>query len=530
MNWVRSALLRGLDGHQGVNAAQGNLNRHKDETLDAEVERRDFASVLRQFGLAKGEEEPWVSDLAQGIGSPRWYRSLAFMLALIAVALALWPDFSAVQAAPDTRLSDDEREEYRSQMITPLALGADTGKRMGPSRLVVPLANAPERPMIELTATLGGDRSLSGMLRRAGVGAGDATRVQELIGGAFPVDEIEPSTGFRMKLGRRPAPAEPRPLENLTFRARFDLQLTVDRDGGPLALEKRVIRVDDTPLRITGKVGSGLYRSARAAGAPARSVQQFLKALDEAIDLDREVGANDDFDMIVAYKRAETGEVEVGDVLFAGLSRRGTSKAQMLRWGKDGKFYDANGAGELRSGLVAPSNGGITSRYGMRRHPILRYKRMHKGVDFRARTGSPIYAVTDGTVSYAGRNGGYGNFIKVNHGGGLQSGYAHLSRFAVSRGQRVRRGQVIGYAGSTGLSTGPHLHYELYRNGRNIDPLSVQFVVRAQLSDSELRDFRAKLIELKKVKPGAALEPLAPANPEPAAPVREIDLLSNAPS
>ncbi|MBB3989900.1 M23 family metallopeptidase [Croceicoccus naphthovorans] len=494
------------------------------------AERRDFATVLRQFGLKKGEEEPWVSDLADGIGSPRWYRSLAFMLVLIALALALWPDFNAVQAAPDTRLTEVERDEYRSQMITPLALGADTGKRMGPSRLVVPLASAPERPMIELTATYGKGDSLAAMLRRAGVGQADATRAEELISSAFPIDDIAGGTGFRMTLGRRAAPSQPRPLEELTFRARFDLQLTVDREGGPLALEQRVIRVDDTPLRITGKVGSGLYRSARAAGAPARSVQQYLKALDEAIDLDREVGAADNFDIIIAYKRAETGEVEVGDVLYAGLSRSGTAKAQMMRWGKDGKFYDADGAGEQRSGLVMPTNGAITSRYGMRRHPILRYKRMHAGVDFRARTGQPIYAVTDGTVASAGRNGGFGNFIKLNHGGGLQSGYAHLSRFAVSRGQRVKRGQVIGYAGSTGLSTGPHLHWELYRNGKHVDPLSVQFVIRAQLSDSELRDFRARLGELKKVKPGVALEPLVKPEDKPVEEVREIDRLSNAPS
>ena len=118
--------------------------------------------------------------------------------------------------------------------------------------------------------------------------------------------------------------------------------------------------------------------------------------------------------------------------------------------------------------------------------------------------------MTDGTVNYAGRHGGHGNFIRISHGGGLQSGYAHLSRFAVSSGQRVRRGQVVGYAGSTGLSTGPHLHYELYRGGRTIDPMSVKFVVRAQLSDEELRQFRARLIELKKTPVGEALKPLAP--------------------
>ena len=102
-------------------------------------------------------------------------------------------------------------------------------------------------------------------------------------------------------------------------------------------------------------------------------------------------------------------------------------------------------------------------------------------MDFGAGYGAPIYAVTDGVIAYAGRKGGYGNFVQINHGGGLATGYGHMSRIATSSGQRVRRGQIIGYVGSTGLSTGPHLHYELYRGGRAVNPMSVKFTQRAQL-------------------------------------------------
>lgn len=478
----------------------------------------------------KSLAEGWVGDLGADIGSARWFRSLGLLVALIIVTFAFWPDFSALHAAAPSRLTPEERDEYRSQMITPLALGADSGRRMGPSRLVVPLANAPERPVVELTATLGKDDTLAAMLRRAGVSGNDAARVADLVGGALPLEAITRGTSFDIRLGRRASPSQPRPLENLTFRARLDLELAVAREGGPLALERRVIRVDDTPLRITGTVGSGLYRAARAAGAPAKSVQQYLKAIGDVLDLNRDVGAGDQFDMIIDYKRAETGEVEVGDVLYAGIDRKGSPRAQLLRWGKDGRFYDANGQGEIREGLIRPVNGAVGSGFGLRRHPILKIRRPHNGLDFRARSGQPIFAATDGTVAMAGRNGGFGNFVKLNHGGGLATGYAHMSRIAVSRGQRVKRGQVIGYVGSTGLSTGPHLHYELYRNGRAIDPASVQFVVRQQLTASDLRQFRAQLVELKKVKPGAALESLAPARVQTAEPVREADRLSNAPS
>ncbi len=117
--------------------------------------------------------------------------------------------------------------------------------------------------------------------------------------------------------------------------------------------------------------------------------------------------------------------------------------------------------------------------------------------------------MTDGVVTIAGRHGGYGNFVKLNHGNGLGTGYGHMSRIAVRSGQRVRRGQVIGYIGSTGLSTGPHLHYELYRNGRAVNPSSVTFVTRALLEGKALADFRARVRSLTSIAPGAALTPIA---------------------
>lgn len=151
---------------------------------------------------------------------------------------------------------------------------------------------------------------------------------------------------------------------------------------------------------------------------------------------------------------------------------------------------------------------------------------MHSGLDFKASYGTPIYAVTDGTVAFAGRKGGYGNFVQLNHGGGLASGYGHMSRFAVTGGTHVRRGQIIGYVGSTGLSTGPHLHYELYRGGRAVNPMSVKFTQRAQLSGNDLARFKGRLNSLKSVKAGAALAPLRPTERVQEKPKREIDRLT----
>ncbi|BDW80920.1 hypothetical protein MACH24_03580 [Erythrobacter sp. Dej080120_24] len=470
-------------------------------------------------------------DLAEDIGSRRWFRGLGTMVALGAVAVAFWPSMAPLEARSAMPQGEEIRDEFRSQMIMPLALGADSGRRMGPTADVIPLENAPERPRIDMVATLAAGDSFASMLRRAGVSATDIGRVSALIGGAMPLSEIEPGTKMDIVLGRRPEPGAARPLDALKFRARFDLELEVGRQGadpetgigGDLALVRNIIRVDDTPLRVRGKVGSSLYRSMRASGVPASAVQDFLRALDDQIDLDREVRATDEFDIIIAYRRAATGERQAGQLLFAGLERDGKPKTQLMRWGKDGRFYEASGVGEQRRGLVAPVPGSISSSFGMRRHPILGYRRMHSGMDFRARHGTPIVAVTDGRVSSAGRAGGCGIAVRLDHGGGLSTRYCHMSRMAVRSGQEVRRGQVIGYVGSTGLSTGPHLHYEMYRNGRAINPASVDFVTRAVLSGTELIDFQRKLIELREIEPGAALEDLEPLPSEVKEPEREIE-------
>ena len=466
-------------------------------------------------------------DLAEDIGSARWFRGLGTMLGLGLAAISFWPDFSALEAATAMPMDRSERDEFRSQMILPLALGADSGRRMGATAAVVPLASTPERPMVKLTATLGKGDSFGRMLQRAGVGSGDAARVSDLIASAMPLSDLEPGTRFDVTLGRRAAAGKPRPLDQLDFRARFDLDIGVERKDGTLALERHPIAVDNTPLRITGRVGASLYRSARAAGVPVGAVQQYLKTIDQHLSLERDIAASDQFDIIVDYKRSAKGESEAGDLLYAGLERAGKPRLQLMRWGKQGRFYEASGVAKQTTRKFAPVAGRITSRFGMRRHPILGYKRMHSGVDFAARRGTPIHAVSDGVVTYSGRHGGHGNYVRLNHGSGLGTGYAHMSKIAVSSGTHVKAGQVIGYVGSTGLSTGPHLHFEVYRNGRKVNPLSVNFVVRDEIDKDELSAFKARLTQLRAVEPGAALASLAPKQAEGKEPRREIDRLDN---
>ena len=451
-------------------------------------------------------KHPLASDLAEHVGSTLWFRGLATIVGLIILAMMFWPRFAPVEAAPLAALDEASQAEFRAQSVRAFSAGATQGRHFAAGDAVVRLAAAPERPLIELSATIGENDSLPSMLQRAGLGTGDAGQVAAMVAGAVPLADIAAGTRFAITLGARESPSDPRPLTAIRFRPRFDLALAINRQSGRLTLARTPIAVDLAPLRLRGVIGGSLYRSARAAGAPPSAVQDYLRAIDHAIPID-EIAPSDEFDLIVSYKHAADGAGQAGDLLYAGVLRGGQPRTQLLRWGPDETFTslaELSGAVQSAGGLFGvPVAGYITSGYGMRRHPILGYVRMHSGVDFAASWGSPIYAVTDGRVAYAGWHGGHGNYVRLDHGGGIATGYGHMSRIAVGPGMAVRRGQVIGYVGSTGLSTGAHLHYEVYRGGQTVDPMSVRLVQHQQTTDpKQVAAFKARLQALLLVKPG----------------------------
>lgn len=457
----------------------------------------DLRSQVRELDL--------VTDLGQRIGSPEWLRGFATCFALCYAAYSFAPESAPIAGAAPPAMADAEWEEARALAISPLAYGADTGRRMAAGDAVEPLAETPERPSVDLLATVGRGDGFARVLERAGVGRAEAATLEKLVGAAVAVDDIKPGTVMDVTLGRRPSKRVARPLDKLAFRARFDLKLAVERVNGALVLNRIPIAVDDTPLRVQGRVGASLYHSARAAGAPAKAVAAYIKAVATQVDIDR-VTADDRFDIIVEYRRAETGETETGKLLFAGLDRSVSKDLQLMQWEQGGRaqWFEASGVGKSSGMLQRPVPGRVTSNFGMRRHPILGYSRMHKGMDFRAGYGTPILAATDGRVSAAGWSGGYGKQVRIKHSGGLMTSYSHMSRIVAKVGSSVKQGQLIGYVGSTGLSTGPHLHYELYKNGRAVNPATVKFTTRAQLSGGELAQFKRKLKNLLATPSGAS--------------------------
>ena len=245
------------------------------------------------------------------------------------------------------------------------------------------------------------------------------------------------------------------------------------------------------PLRIRGRVGDGLYWSLRAAGASPEVAAKYLTALATQIDVG-EVGPTDGFDLVLSPTR---------DLLYAGLDRTMDSDLQLVRWKSNGhsEWIDAANVGKpvaASTGMGWPVAGHITSTFGTRIHPILRFARFHAGVDFGASWGSPIVATADGQVSAAGWAGGYGRQVRIWHGGGITTSYSHMSEIVASPGSFVRRGQLIGYVGSSGLSTGPHLHYEVLRDGTPVNPLGVRFA-SAPVVDTHLAEaVKARLKQL----------------------------------
>ncbi|MDB5738411.1 MAG: peptidase [Sphingomonas bacterium] len=472
------------------------------------------AAILRSAGFGHAAVRPrpllpdfkLAVDLGARIGSPQWLRGLATLGAMVAALVHVSPGISPVPGAGPASFAPAQQDEMRAIGIAPTAYGADSGRRLAPTDRAQPLTSTPERPQIDLAVTLGAGDGLARLLLREGVSQADADAAVALVARAMPVGDVAAGTRIAITLGRRANAGVVRPLDLLSFRARFDLALAAKRVEGRLMLDAQPIAVDETPLRTDGLVGTSLYHAMRSAGVPIDLVAEYLRAIGPHIDLD-DIEPGDRFDLVMEHRRAETGEIQTGRLLYAGL-QRGDKRLQLLRWSFGGhdQWFDETGAGERRAGFSMPVSGGrLTSGFGLRFHPILGFSRMHQGIDIAAPYGTPIVAASDGVVRFAGWHGGHGNFVQIAHDGGLGTGYGHMSRFVVAPGDRVAQGQLIGYVGMTGLTTGPHVHFEVYRGGTPIDPASADFAATTQITGAELVRFKTRLAKLTALKPGAAV-------------------------
>ena len=246
--------------------------------------------------------------------------------------------------------------------------------------------------------------------------------------------------------------------------------------------------------------GDSFYLAGMRAGIPAGILADVYDLLAFEMDFERDVRAGQKFSVLYEENFSSGAKVDNGHVLAVSFDAlRGNVKMYRFKK-KDGSvgFYDEKGNGAIKSLKRTPiNNAKVTSSFSTRRkHPVLGFTRAHKGVDFRAATGTPIPAAGAGRVVKKGYNSGHGNFVRIRHNGSFETLYAHMSKFknGVNVGTTVKQGQTIGFVGSTGLSTGPHLHYEIIKDGHHVNPLTVKLPAINNLDDAN----KTKFLEYRK--------------------------------
>jgi murein DD-endopeptidase MepM/ murein hydrolase activator NlpD len=340
--------------------------------------------------------------------------------------------------------------------------------------------------------------TLEAAVRRTGVGKDEAKQAVAMLAGAFDTVNIKAGLAFQANIAKPFGQEGSAKLVGLSMRIGPATAVTLSRAlDGALQLHKLEEKIVDQTMVASGALQGSFYASAQKAGISPEMTAQVAKLFQHKLDFSRDIQAGDRFSMVFDRKVTASGHtVSNGDLLFAEIEAKGGA-AKLYRFKGPGmteaQYFDEFGK-SIRSLLLRTplDTIRITSSFGMREHPILGYTRMHAGIDFAAPTGTPVYAAGDGVVEKAGWAGGYGRWLQIKHSGGYETGYGHLSRWAVKQGQHVHQGQVVAYVGSTGLSTGPHLHFEEIVNGQKVNPSKLKAPPSVALAGKELVAFKAE--------------------------------------
>ncbi|MFW6052469.1 MAG: peptidoglycan DD-metalloendopeptidase family protein [Desulfosalsimonas sp.] len=356
----------------------------------------------------------------------------------------------------------------------------------------------------EKTYTVNRGDTLINMLLRAGFAGPDAYSIVRTLENVF--DPATLKTGHELRIGFIDNEYTGPVFQCLRLKTDFDREYQVMRgvDQGYMAREIEC-EIRTRPARVEAEIDSSLYMAARDVGLPNETLMQVLRAYSYDVDFQRDIQPGDRIEILYEEKLDEDGKmVATGSVLFAALHTNGRSlRIYRYKTANGGTgFYNAQGESVRKALMVTPIEGArLSSGYGMRRHPILGYNKMHEGLDFAAPTGTPIMAAGDGVVEYAGRRGSYGKYVRIRHPNNYKTVYAHLSGYAenIKSGARVEQGQTIGYVGSTGRSTGPHLHYEVLYAGSQINPSKMDTKPGRTLEGEELQRFMLAKAELEEL-------------------------------
>ncbi|MGE3143286.1 MAG: peptidoglycan DD-metalloendopeptidase family protein [Hyphomonadaceae bacterium] len=360
--------------------------------------------------------------------------------------------------------------------------------------------------------TVARGETFAGLLLRAGATPRDANAAIASIRDVFNPRALRPGQPVRLVFTR--APAAGQTLSGVSFRSEPGASIAASRTpAGQFAARQVQMPLTFEIARIAAPVRDSLYESALRLGATDREISALADAFSYDVDFQRDLRADDTFELVFERFYDDQGAtVRTGELLFVALETRDGPR-HFYRFQAPGDahadWYDEEGKSARKFLMKTPVNGAhLASGFGMRLHPILGFSMMHRGVDFGAPIGTPVMAAGDGVIERAGPFSTYGNYVRIRHSAGYETAYAHLSRFAprVRAGQRVRQGQIIGYVGMSGRSTGPHLHYEVLRGGAQINPMSLRVATGRNLSGHDLQLFVAERARIDTLRQARARE------------------------
>jgi murein DD-endopeptidase MepM/ murein hydrolase activator NlpD len=366
------------------------------------------------------------------------------------------------------------------------------------------ISKTPPAEPIDESFKIAKGRTLVDELTDRGVTKEAAQALAAAIEPVFPARMIAVSTEFELTLDRQQdfygrdatfpvqLSFKPGPNEKITVEADEDGRFIAKVDGKEDGAKSQYAQI--TQFRNKAKVGSSLYATAKDNQVPDYIVAELTRVFSYDVDFQRQVKPNDTFE--VFYGNPLTGSSTKRKVLhYAQLTLDGVKKTYYRYVNADGQvdYLDENGKSASKALLKTPVSGSkLTSGFGMRKHPLLGYTKMHTGVDFGVPYGSPIRAAGSGSIKLAGRHGAYGVMVEIKHNNKFETLYAHMSKLAdgIRAGKKVNQGQIIGYVGATGRATGPHLHYEVRAEGRPMNPLKVKATGGKQLAGKDLQKYK----------------------------------------
>ena len=292
-----------------------------------------------------------------------------------------------------------------------------------------------------------------------------------------------------------------RTVVNFVYPINNTTSVAIRKSKNNFEIIENILQLNKVEVVAKNIIKNNLYSSAVEAGVEPNIIVEFARIFGFEVDFQRDIRRGDWFEILYEKFEDDNNKVrDTGKIIYASMYVNGEEiNLYNFKFNGDEDFYDIKGKSITKSLMKTPINGArLSSSFGMRKHPILGYNKMHRGTDFAARSGTPIMASGSGTVTRARWCGGGGNCVKIKHNSTYETIYAHMKAFAkgIKEGRKVKQGQIIGYVGSTGLSTGPHLHYEVLVNGKKVNSQRLKLPSGKTLSGDEREQFELDRIKI----------------------------------